>query len=214
MLSKPLQKGIHNTFAKRQPEKSTFAKRHLASLPPLQKVCPGYMSTGHTGLLAVGPPVMPGGKGDWQLASVPAGQHSGMWQKVKVTGNGRMRRRNGTGVEVMGGIGRMAHTATMVELERRERGGPATFEAATNPTQAHQGRQGFCQQHRPCRLCEKPKPRQQWQYWACCQKGQSRPQSYLFPSSASWHKDCGGREKEKREKRKEIKKRKPLQKGD
>ena len=49
---------------------------------------------------------MPGGKGDWQLASVPAGQHSGMWQKVKVSGNGRMRRRNGTGVEVMGGIGK------------------------------------------------------------------------------------------------------------
>ena len=58
VLSKPLQKGTHKTFAKRHPANKTFAKRH--PLPPLQKACPGYMSTGHTGFLARGPPAMPG----------------------------------------------------------------------------------------------------------------------------------------------------------
>ena len=52
---------------------------------------------------------MPGGRGGWQLASVPATQPTDMSPEGKVSGNGRkqkrMRRRNGgIGLEMMGGI--------------------------------------------------------------------------------------------------------------
>ncbi len=64
------------------------------------------MSTGHTKLQAMGPPAMPGGRGDWQLASVPAAQHLETLQEVENGWKKKGIRRNGggIGVEIMVGI--------------------------------------------------------------------------------------------------------------